>query len=125
MEKIPASVLAVLKHKWVVTEGYSAFDSVFNDREDEERRRDPSYYHIRTGKKIDFAFDQFTHAEAKSLVMEGVFGALAVSRDGGVVINEHAQHALTDFCSEVYAAWGKYQRRLAEVEKAGASPLSP
>jgi len=34
-----------------------------------------------------------------------------------VTINEHAQHALTDFFSEVYSAWKKYQGRIAEIEK--------
>jgi hypothetical protein len=50
----------------------------------------------------------------------GVFGRMAHVKDGRhgrqVVINEHALHALQDFCSEVYDAWAKYQIRLAETE---------
>lgn len=104
---IPASVLALLKHQWKEADPrYSAFDSVFTDANDRTRQSDPSYYHIRPGEEIEHDGDVFTHVEATELVKEGVFSCLAkVQQDGGsVTINEHAQHALTDFCSEVYSA---------------------
>lgn len=117
---IPASVLAVLKHRWKDADPRcSSFEFVFNDKDDRRRRSDPSYYHIRPGKKVETDFDVLTHDEAAQLVKDGAFGSLAKMQDGGgVVINEHAQHALTDFCSEVYSAWSKYQRRIAEAERA-------
>src|SRR5690348_10326838 len=99
---IPASVLALLKHKWQEADlAYSSFDLVFNDTNDRGRRSNTSYYHIRPGKKVETDFDVLTHDEAIQLVMEGAFGSLAKRQDDGTVtINEHAQHALTDFCSE-------------------------
>lgn len=118
---IPASIFAILKVRWKEADpNYSSFDANFNGDSNRERRIDPSYYHLRPGKKIDLPdFDVLTHAEAMELVREGAFGSLAKVREGGAVaINEHAQHALTDFCSEVYSAWGKYQRRLDEAERA-------
>ena len=41
---IPASVLAILKHRWKEADPrYSPFSSVFNDKDDRGRRTDPSY----------------------------------------------------------------------------------
>lgn len=116
---IPSGVLNLLKHVWrEADEDYSSFDAVFNDLEDKERRSDPSYYHIRPGKEVDSDFDSISHADAVKLAEQRVFGALAKMHENKVVaINEHAQHALTDFCSEVYSAWKKYQQRIAEVER--------
>ena len=122
MNEIPESVLTILESKWKPHPGYSAFDSVFGDNEDRQRRIDPSYCHISVGKEIEYDIDVFTHAEAKDLVKDGVFGSLAVSRETEVSINEHAQNALTDFCSEVYAAWEKYNHRIKEVENIGVYP---
>jgi hypothetical protein len=118
-EAIPASVLAVLKHRWKGADPhYSSFESVFNDKDNKGRRSDPSYYHISAGKKVETNFDVLSHTEAVKLVREGAFGSLAKVQDNNAVtINEHAQHAMTDFFSEVYSAWEKYQRRIAEVEK--------
>lgn len=112
-------VLAVLKHRWTEPDPrYSSFEAVFNDNDDRGRRSDPSYYHIHVGKEVQTDLDVLSHAEATLLVAQGVFGPLAKAQTGGMVtINEHAQHAFTDFCSEVYGAWAKYQRRIAEVEK--------
>jgi hypothetical protein len=112
---IPASILAILTHRWQEADSrYSSFASVFNDKDDKGRRSHPSYYHIRPGKKVEIDFDVLANEEAAELVKEGAFGSLAkVQKDGTVTINEHAQHALTDFCSEVYSAWEKYQKRIA------------
>lgn len=117
---IPASVLAILKHCWKEADpNYSSFDAVFNGRADKGRRDDPSYYHIRPGAKRETEFDVFDHTEAVRLVHEEVFGTMAEVQDGGrVVVNEHVQHALTDFCGEVYSAWEKYLRRIEQVENA-------
>ncbi|MER9793435.1 hypothetical protein [Mesorhizobium sp. M0213] len=119
---IPKSVLEVLGHEWKVDEGYSAFDAVFNDREDQGRRSSPSFYHIATGKEVETDFDIFSHKEAKKLAAEHVFGSMAAVRDSGVTINEHAQHAFEDFCHEVYGAWAKYREKLDQVERFSKRP---
>jgi hypothetical protein len=41
---------------------------------------------------------------------------------GAIAINEHEQHALCDFCSEVYDAWEKLQTRL-EMGRHADNPL--
>lgn len=127
VKPIPASVLAILQNRWKEADpSHSAFDAAFNDadaRERRERRSDPSHYLIPPDRPFDAAVDALTRAEAVSLVRGGVFGPLAKVCDNGVVaINEHAQHALVDFCSEVYAAWDKYERRIAEVRAACPPP---
>jgi hypothetical protein len=121
-KEIPTSVLRLLKHQWKPGDSDSSFDSVFNDAQDKKRRKRPSYYHIRQGRKIENEFDVFTYEEACQLVREGSFGPLAVLRDENVTINEHAQHAMADFCSEVYSAWAKYKHRISEVETVGVYP---
>lgn len=115
---IPPSVLAILKHRWTEAEpSHSSFDAVFNGTAQEGRKTDPSYYHLRPGKALDNNTDVLTHAEGAGLVNEGVFGLAATVRaGGGMAINEHAQQAFTDFYNEVYAAWSKYRRKIAEVE---------
>ena len=119
MAIIPASVQQLLNQQWEIKD-HSTFEDIF--REDAQRREYPSYYHIRTGQEVETELDVFSYVEAKALVEENVFGNLAISNSGGLSINEHAQHALSDFLSEVYAAWKRYEERLAEVERVGTFP---
>lgn len=122
MKAIPNSVLNVLKAVWKRSEGYSSFESVFNSERD-ERRRKPSYYSISKGKEIEYEnWDVLTHKEAVELVRDNVFDALAIENAEDVVINEHAQHAFTDFCSEVYDSWHKFRNRLDQIKAQGAFP---
>lgn len=121
-QPIPDSVLAVLRHRWRFPDGYSAFDSVFND--DPHRQRDPAYYAIERGAEVEqLEFQRFSHAEAIALIRDGVFGSVAVDQGSRVMINEHAMHALDDFLCEVYAQWGKYLDRMKLVE--GACVVGP
>lgn len=100
---IPKSVFAVLDKTWRDADtGYRAFDPIFNER---GRARDPSYYFSAwsTG---------FSDAELARMAKEGVFkGAMHG-------YNEHAIHAMHDFCNDVYQAWGVCQERLARAAKA-------
>jgi hypothetical protein len=51
------------------------------------------------------------HAEVRALVADGVLINDWRGHGDAIAINEHEheQHALCDFCSEVYGAWDKYQ----------------
>jgi hypothetical protein len=112
---IPASVLDLLRHRWVTPDGYCAFDSVFHGEADEgsrlQRQIDPAYYHYGPGGGAQL-FGDMTFAEAQALHREHVFGEFSGNRNGHISVNEHAQHALQDFCREVYAAWKTYQDRI-------------
>ena len=122
VDPIPASVLALLRHRWKLPDGYSAFESVFT-RNERGRQTDPSYYMIAKGKEVeDTDWDCMSHREAVALVREGVFGETAEDQGSRVAINEHAEHAMQDFCREVYGAWAKYRDRLQQVER--ACPIS-
>jgi hypothetical protein len=101
---IPKSVLATLDKRWRDADtGYRAFESIFNER---GRAVDPSYYALAplTG---------FTIAEFSAMTRDRVFEDCVLESGD---INEHAVHALQDFCNDVYKAWGIYQQR---VELAG------
>ena len=49
---IPKSVLAMLRHRWRLPDGFSAFDTAFNDPNQPDRRRNPSF-----PKRIRFPLD--------------------------------------------------------------------
>jgi hypothetical protein len=116
---IPDSVLALLKKRWRLPDGYSAFESTFDDPIEPDRRRDPSYYHLRVDSEVtDPDWQNLSHSEAVALIKDGVFGASALQEELGVALNEHADHAMQDFCSEVYEAWAKFQERMRLVEQA-------
>ena len=119
MTSIPTSVLNLLRQEWKIDD-HSTFEDNF--REDIQRQNKPSYYNIWVGRKVENDFDVFSHLEAKFLVDQNVFGPLATSDSKGVILNEHAQHALSDFLSEAYTAWKRFEERLAEVERTGAFP---
>ncbi len=110
---IPASVLALLKHQWVKPDGYSAHAAVFERYPD--RRSRPAYYVYRKGTDFN-GWGNVTHAEAVWLVRDNVFPGLMLDDGRGISVNEHAQHALDDFCRDVYGAWAKFQARLLEIQ---------
>jgi hypothetical protein len=117
---IPDSVLNLLRKRWRLPEGYSAFD-IFNDPQQPDRQRDPSFYFIRTGQNVaDLDFDVFSHAEAAAMINDEAFGHTAAQTSEWVALNEHAQHAMQDFCSEVYEAWAKFEERIRLVQAARA-----
>jgi hypothetical protein len=116
IKTIPQVVLDLLKTPWVGSKGYSAFESHF--RED-DRSTDPSYYIFHSDRPDERAFfgEGLSWREAKALVDAQVFGQLAVIHPRSIAVNEHVEHALKDFCNEVYDAWNRYQERLTEAER--------
>jgi hypothetical protein len=50
--------------------------------------------------------------EVEALSGLAMFKGLIDAQPEHFAFNEHAQHALTDFCSEVYDAYRKLQERL-------------
>jgi len=120
---IPDSVLAILRHRWQLPDGYSAFDATFNNQDQPDRPGDPSFCYLRPGDSALYPdWIQFSHAEAVALINERVFGATAaVDKFGRAVINEHTEHALQDFCAETYQAWAKFQDRARQAETARPS----
>jgi hypothetical protein len=120
MIKIPESVLKLLALEWRPTGGHSSFDSVFNDERGSYRRRaDPSYYMHRPDNPD--ANNGLKHAEVVALVADGVLLDHRTVDGTHIRINEHEQHALNDFCSEVYDAWRKFQARIKLARDAHGS----
>jgi hypothetical protein len=120
---IPKSVLALLRHHWKDDEpDYSAFESIFFGEADEgsqyrrQRQIDPSYYFISQRSDAPGIAD-VTYAEAAALHREQAWGGFSRSTEGHVTVNEHAMHALHDFCRAVYVAWRTYQERLAMLDR--------
>ena len=52
------------------------------------------------------------HADVRELVADGVLINDWRGHGDAIAINDGEQHALLDFCSEVYDAWSKFQGRL-------------
>jgi hypothetical protein len=63
-----------------------------------------------------------TWSEARALIDDGVIANDWVGTRAAIAITEHEQHALCDFCSEVYAAWERFQTRL-EMGRHADNPL--
>jgi len=110
-EAIPRAVLDMLAEKWRTSGGYSAFDSVFSD---DRRKADPSFYFHRKDSP-DGDVNGVRAREVAALSAAGVLGAHIRDRGESYAVNEHAHHALTDFCSEVYEAWERFQERLSRI----------
>ena len=112
--KIPRSVCALIgAAPWSAT-GIRAFSLRFR-----ERAASPCFYVIRQGH----GSTDVTHDEAKALHREGAFGRHSHDDGTSVVVNEHALHALTDFCREVAGAWLAYQGRLDAISRARRPPI--
>jgi hypothetical protein len=118
---IPKSLLSMLAQKWHLAnpEEGGAFEFVFAD---EDRARDPSFYFAREGEPSAACMLQFE--EVIALLRDGVLNsttaAVRCSPSGTryTATNEHAQHAIFDFCQDVYASWDQLQQRLAAAEHA-------
>lgn len=112
---IPPALLKLLEQAWRVEQGYQAWDAAWN-RNAGERQRDPSGYVLRKGSAEP---NPITHAEAAALLEAGFLAGLAKPMEGGGLwLNEHAAHAISDFGSDVYAAWQKLRQRLAQAAAA-------
>jgi hypothetical protein len=124
MKTIPRSLLDMLAQEWSpadpeIEESGGAFGSIFADR---DRARDPSFYFASEGESEASSMLQFD--EVAGLLRDGVLTSAAAAvryRPSGAryaVTNEHAQHAIYDFCQAVYAGWDQLQQRLALIERA-------
>lgn len=117
-QEIPDGVAKLLRHPWSSADGRSAFEVVREIAK--ERWRDPSFY-----------FSRKDHGPANALDYEDMAGLVAVPELSGLVgdrgdhcvMNEHAEHALSDFCSAVYDEWEKCRSRLAEIPL--TKPIDP
>jgi hypothetical protein len=113
--RIPPAILKMLgENEWIPTEGHSLFEQVWGDGADDyhrERQRDPAFYYF---LKRDLADDNngVSGKEVEALSSLALFKGLIDAQPEHFAFNEHAQHALTDFCSEVYDAYRKLQARL-------------
>jgi hypothetical protein len=50
------------------------------------------------------------------------FGNCAADWGDVVVINDQAHYALLELFTEIHDAWGRYQRRLSDIEKGSLMP---
>jgi hypothetical protein len=88
----------------------------------QDRARDPSVYFASEGEPSTIDMLQFD--EVAGLLRDGVLTSITAAvrrRPSGArytATNEHAQHAIYDFCEAVYAAWQELQQRLALIEQA-------
>jgi hypothetical protein len=113
--RIPPAILKMLgDNEWRPTEGHSLFNQVWGDEANghhRERQRDPSFYYF---LKRDLAENNngVSGKEVEALSGLAMFKGLIDAQPEHFAFNEHAQHALTDFCSEIYDAYRKLQERL-------------
>jgi hypothetical protein len=129
MKTIPKTLLDLLTQQWRPADPEKgedgAFESIFADK---NRARDPSFYFAREGEPSTIDMLQFD--EVIGLLRDGVLNpaiaAIRHSPSGAryTATNEHAQHAVYDFCEAVYAAWQKLQQRLAAAEQASHIPAN-
>jgi hypothetical protein len=98
LKTIPQSVLNVLGVRWG-TDG----------RHYERRSPRYLYRHDDSPNRIN---NGLKHSEVRALVADGVLANDWRGDGDAIAILEHEQHALCDFCSEVYDAWGRLQGRL-------------
>lgn len=107
---IPAALRKLLDHAWMRNEKYSPFLSNYEDR-----RREPSFYIYQKQRPNDGQV--FTIAELEALANDGVLDGLVTDYENTVAVNEHAEHAISDFCSTVYRAWDELEARLDAVRR--------
>ena len=115
MSTIPLSVLELLKCELEPSALRRDFPAGPNNH------NNPSYIFVRqtanlpTGPAIGLG-------QAAALVQEGVFGNCAADWGDVVVISDQAHHALLELFTEIHDAWGRYQRRLSDIEKGSLMP---
>lgn len=114
-EPIPTAVLDLLKEAWM-TNGYRPFDSVFNISQ--ERREFPSFYFYPEGYKPQGTGLVFSYSGVAALINSGLLDGIGFTDPlHPIAINEHAQHALEQFCRETYEAWRRCEQNLASVRQ--------
>lgn len=110
---IPAAVLALLKQRWQPTqEGFSVFDNVWEGR---DRKEYPSWYFYREGSD---GAGCLSFEEAKGLLAVPELAPMLKGQKDTVSVNEHLDHAISDFCSQVYDAFDAFLERAEQIKKA-------
>jgi len=119
IKPIPASVRDLLQHRW--DQGGWKAHTIFLNADDDRKQR-PSNYFIQPGDKAmqngPMFGPPFSYKDAEKLIEDGVFGSTAGVGTKNIWINEHSQHAFTDFMCEVYKAWTDYQQKLQDIVSA-------
>lgn len=122
---IPSAVLELLRQRWKPTEeGYSSFESQWNERENsKERQSRPSFYIYQksTGDSAN-GFQALKLAEVKALAKLDAFAPMILEKSESYAVNEHLEHAIADFCSQVYDAFDQLQQRAEEIAAKQRTP---
>ncbi|MSX01596.1 MAG: hypothetical protein F2813_00370 [Actinobacteria bacterium] len=113
---IPAALRDLMGQEWKREVGHSMFAGRY-----EKAGADPSYYHHRHDDTEVGLTASFSTPEIAALMRDGVLDGLARENEHGLTVNEHAEHAMTDFMSDVYQAWDKLNKRLGAVRAGRAS----
>ena len=117
-QPIPAQVLQLLAQAWQRPGGVSEVEAGFAAAQPSADR----YLHEKQRDNPDSAFRV---VEIEDLVASGLFEGLSSSTDGAFTVNVHAEHAVADFCSEVYEAWDRLQGRLEAARAVAARTSDP
>lgn len=105
---IPKAALSPLEDApWHHDQVHSVFDRNYKGK----RVGDPSGYNHRHDG--DAGVSAFTTAEVLAMKDAGILDGLISEHSEHVWVNEHAEHALIDFYSDVHRAYALLLRRLA------------
>lgn len=102
----------MLEQQWRTPDGYYSFEAVWSNGND--RQRYPSFYHY-YNRSMDEDNNGLRGKEVEQLADLPQFAGLIFHNSNGLGINEHAQHALVEFCEKVYELYGELQTRLELV----------
>ncbi len=123
---IPKSLLSLLAEPWQPASepNGSAFQAVFDH---DDRRHRPSFYFAHEASRSQ-SVDMLHFDEVAALIRDKVLTAshaaivTPVSGPRQSVTNEHAQHAILDFCEAASASWETLQARLEQIAQACPPP---
>ena len=117
-QPIPEALLQLLSQAWQRTGGVSEFEQGLACAASQHRE----YSHADTEENANSAF---SYREIESLRAAGLLDGLARGPSGALtvgvqLVDVHAEHAIADFCAEVYDAWDRLQRRLEAARAVAA-----
>jgi hypothetical protein len=116
MSTIPLSVLELLKCELEPSALRRNFPV-----EPKNNHSSPSYIFVRQTANLPTR-PAIGVRQAAALVREGAFGNCAADWGDVVVISDQAHYALLQLFTEVHDAWGRYRRRLSDIEKGSIMP---
>lgn len=108
-DTMPKPILAMLEEVWKETDGFSIY------QHNRERKGKNASVYLYSKDEPDHDNNGVRTHEVASMADLPAFNGLIKKNSKGFAFNEHAQHALTEFCSDVYEAWRKCSKRLDEV----------